>query len=297
MLTKITKLVLCYQKSGANLKECILEISKIVYSYPKRRHQWDEDSCSDFYTYFFPRIKKSIRNFVYKTSPFESYLLSYLRFCIKSFLAFRNRNRFFCGINNAALLWHDEYSEDSFVCEHDYTVPNKAKQLLEVNNNGVISKESLKNRLLFFLLKNASKLSETFKIKSCSIMDMNIDELNNLLDLFSPFIDKRKKRLEYLQDRRNRCLTKIYQLHFAKKKVLFTCQKKEIDSKVALYKSRMQKAVYAISKVNIDPTHKEIAEILNVPKGSVDSGIFYMKSLLIKYKNEIQNNDTIKLCS
>ena len=45
-------------------------------------------------------------------------------------------------------------------------------------------------------------------------------------------------------------------------------------------KKRLAAVIDEMSRVPASPTHKDIAAVLGIPKGSVDSGIYYLKSAL-----------------
>ena len=52
--------------------------------------------------------------------------------------------------------------------------------------------------------------------------------------------------------------------------------------------ARIQKMGMLLRQVPLSPTHSEIAKALNIPKGSVDSGLHYLRNIHIAAADEIK---------
>ena len=289
MITELTKMVLNYQQTGCGYDQCLNEISKIAYKYPKNKYGWNEEDNSEFYSSFLPIIRKIMLRFKYCGKPFEVFLYTYLHYHIKSFAGQRRKARNRDKILTSDLLCKETYYKETYAFEKELCVSSEGARLLHLNKNGVICHNSIRNRFFILVLKNSYSLSEEMKTAACRLLSINKDDLEKILDRLAPSLRKRMKRLHFLQNKRNRLLSYIYFLQCERESEYNSAYGNEIDRKIMVSQKRLRKIIKEISKVNLCPTHGEIAIALGIPKGSVDSGIYYLKNKM----------DTIpeKLCS
>ncbi len=92
--------------------------------------------------------------------------------------------------------------------------------------------------------------------------------------------EPRDRRLETFRLRRNRA--------FSLARLLETELQGETDpqriailrSRVSRARLRMEAAMRRMSRVGLAPTNREIARVLGIPKGTVDSGLYWLKRKL-----------------
>jgi hypothetical protein len=101
---------------------------------------------------------------------------------------------------------------------------------------------------------------------------------------------KMERRLDRIKTIRNRKNDAFFKFHILQDKLFFAeneKEKEELREKVIILRTRIDKMNKAIAK---SPTHKDIADFLGTPRGSVDSGIYYFKSSF----KEILDNEVVK---
>ncbi|MCK5200436.1 MAG: hypothetical protein KAR21_18905, partial [Spirochaetales bacterium] len=59
----------------------------------------------------------------------------------------------------------------------------------------------------------------------------------------------------------------------------------ELENQIKSLRKKINSMNREISNAIVRPTHKDLADILQIPKGSIDSGIFYIKNSF----NELEN--------
>ena len=91
-MENLTARVLEYQRSQQGLEGLVSEIAPRVLHYPKRRFGWDEDACSEFYLFVYPRLLRVLGRFRDQGKPFESYLASVLHWQARSFARQRKKD-------------------------------------------------------------------------------------------------------------------------------------------------------------------------------------------------------------
>ncbi|MBN1647793.1 MAG: hypothetical protein JW874_07160 [Spirochaetales bacterium] len=280
MKTDLTEMVLRYQKERKDYSSCFEKISELVYLYPKRKYRWPNEQCSDFYTFFYPLIERIVNRFSYRNSAFEAYLNTYLRYNLKRFIIRQKKQEKYFDIIDHHLLWHRPYSEFDYVSENELEIDSKAGTILGINKNGVIMSESFRKRYLYLVLKNTGRINSEMKEKSCQMLDMEPEQLDTMMDRLNHGIEKRLKRFNMLSERRNLYVSRIFE--YQKRLLNEDCptEKNRLRNQLMILKKRLGRTNNEISRVQTSPTYREISEILDVPKGSVDSGIYYLRNRL-----------------
>ena len=85
-------------------------------------------------------------------------------------------------------------------------------------------------------------------------------------------------RIRTIKNRRN---SAFFKFHLLQEKISFAENEKEkieLREEISNLRKRICKMNTTISKAPSRPTHKDIADILKVPRGSIDSGIHYIKT-------------------
>ncbi len=276
MSTPLTEAVLYYQKTGEGFDKCLRLAGEIVYTFPCRKYNWDIETCSDFYCFFYPRLKRILKKFRYIEKPFESLLYTYLRYHVKTFYAKKKQNEMKYSLVKSCFSINEPYYKQHYAFEDEIELSAAGKTVLHINEQGKIGKESAKKRFIYLLLKNYLRISENMKDCSCRLLDINTDEMEALMNTLDERIRERRKRFSFLQEKRNRYLSQ-----------LFEYEQKDDKTAVKLMKKRLDRTIRELSRVCIDPTHKEIGELLGVPKGTIDTGIHYLKNSLNKHREKI----------
>jgi len=91
-------------------------------------------------------------------------------------------------------------------------------------------------------------------------------------------VQKRLDRIKIIRDRRN---SAFFKFHLLQEKISFAedeNEKLELKEEISKIREKIYKMNKTISKAPTRPTHKDIADILGIPRGSIDSGIHYIKS-------------------
>ncbi len=282
MKTELTRKILEYQQTGKNFNDCISHASQIAYFYPQKKFGWDLEECSDFFSEFYPKLKRIIRKFTYCGRPFEVLLYKYIKYSIKTFVNKRRKNNRKSMLIDRNLLWHKPYHLDDHDFEEYCTVSEAGKMVLDLNEKGIIKKETTRKRFLYIILKNMSRIPEKMKKTACRMLAVNEAEIDKIMEKLTPGIIIRKKRLDSLKELRNRHISRILEIERETLNILNEEAKQKNREKIVILKKRLQKIIHEISKVNISPTYSEIAEALDTPKGTVDSGVYTFRQKFLK---------------
>ncbi len=275
-MESITESIIRYQKTGDGFEEIVRRISIIIYNYPQKLHILTEEDQCEFYLSFYNRIEGLIKNFTFKGIPFEKLLNQTLKWHVKTYLAKLKKNRRLVAINEqeAEIRVKELLNEDEIEIEND-------------NPPIVLKGAASRKRLLFLVLIDSHNITDS-EMKSFSQMTgYDYDWLLHLKDTLNKKLFNRSERLLQLREKRNNIYFKLLYKQNSYNEEIEYEKKVIINNQIDQLKKRLDAVLLEISKVPSRPTHAEIADLLEIPKGTVDSGLYYFQK---KYKSLIDKN-------
>lgn len=289
MLTQLTKEVIAYKKTGRGYRNLVRKISLIVYYYPKKKLGWNLDDCSDFFCMFYPKIAILIERYSFNDRPFEAYLSVTINFQLKTFLTKRSRKNKYSLLFSSSTFWSTAEpsvaywgtrEEEPEIEEEIPTLVPEAKRCFEISEDGTITDFGMQRRLLFLTLTGSMYITMRLIEAVSTVTGYKTEWIVLRIEALKHKMETRYIRIRELQERRSRAYLKVYKLH----QELVECyEEKERVRKIRLLRREkycIRLATYELSKVPTCPTHRDIAEVLDIPKGSVDSGLYYIKHSL-----------------
>jgi hypothetical protein len=282
MSSNLTEEILLYKETGKGYDELIYKIGLEVYKFPRVRCRWDEDLSGDFFCYFFPRIPGIIERFTFTGRPFEVYLVSCLKWQMKSFLSRQiqddRKRRVIERISAGDAYNQTEREYYAFeVDEGEEPYLPLFQTILKTDKEGKIEEEPFKRRLLYLALSSCENVSEHIMTRISIMTAIPRSKIEELMNALSTRTEKAKLRMRRLQNRRNGNYFRIVYIHEelsrnpdpALRDILVETLKKE--------KRKFEFACRELWNLQAGPSHRDIAEVLGIPKGSVDSGIYYIR--------------------
>jgi len=268
-MESLTEKVLRYQKTRAGLSDLVDELAPRVYQFPRRKMGWDEDACGDFYLFVHPRLIRLLDRFRDQGKPFESYLCAVLNWQLRNFA--RDRRR---GQTNWNVSLRLEDSEK----ESDDSTP-----LLRVPSEiaSIVTTDADRRNFLFLVLKCSRSLDPENAQALAPVAGISSARLLTLASTLQGMRAARETRLETFRSRRNKAFALIRVLETE----LMSFQGDEermaaLRARLARARKRMRSAMQRMARVGLAPTNREIGAVLGVPKGTVDSGLYWLKRKL-----------------
>ncbi len=280
--------VLQYKLTNENLENLVHKLAIHVYSLLKNKFKLDDEERSEFFCEFYPKIPSLIKRFKYDSTPFEGYLTSSIRWDIKYFRSKKSR---LLGIEKA------KYKEPFYLLrsEEDFTIvqnvnlqiSDKARSPLRLTKRGQYLTDPVKQRILYIYLLEAENTDDNLKNAIIKATGYKKKWLDNCTDKLRAKTDKRMIRIKLLRNRRN---SAFFNLHLLQEELNFSDnknEKKELILKIERLRNIISKVNKQISKAPSRPTHQDLADILGIPRGSIDSGIYYLKSAFDDLEKDI----------
>jgi len=273
-MTELTEKVL---NSTLKTEEVIKEVNRYLLDF----RGWGKDKRDDFITDYFTEIKGIAGNFVFMGSPFEAYLHATIRFYIMNRRRKKskeyNRESVFEAIEKSdRKLYYSEMADQS-LCEE---TPSYGSCMLKTTETGVIEKETDRKRLLYLILYNCYNLHDSHIEKACELLGMETDKLLNMVQDMKNISRQAHERYTDLKDVKNKAFFKLRKLELMWEKTEDSVSKKILGNLGGMQKKRLERAERRLDNCRHSPSHTEIAGYLKIPKGTVDSGFFYLNKTM-----------------
>jgi RNA polymerase sigma factor (sigma-70 family) len=268
-MESLTEKVLQYQKTRVGLRDLVDELAPRVYQFPRRKMGWDEDACGDFYLFVHPRLIRLLDRFRDQGKPFESYLCAVLNWQLRNFA----RDRRLGQTNWNVSLRLEDKEEDA---DDSPMSPRVSSDIASV-----VRTDADRRNFLFLVLKCSRSLDTENAQALAPIAGISSARLLSLAATLQGMRSKREARLETFRCRRNKAFatirvleTELVSLHGDEERIAV------LRKRLARTQIRMRAAMQRMARVGLSPTNREIGEVLGVPKGTVDSGLYWLKRKL-----------------
>ncbi len=268
------------------------DLARRVYVYPRRRMGWDEDACGEFYLFFHPRLIRLLDRFRDQGKPFESYLCSVLGWQLRNFARERKRGERSWNVALRIEPGRAEAQVEGAQAEAARADETQAEGAIEEKDDAMvlppggaeiarhICTPTDRRNFLFLILKCSRNLDPGKCSALANLAGTSSGRLADLLSELRQAGAPREARLEVFCRRRNAAFSQIRLLETELLTEIDFARREELSFKLNKARKRMRGAMDKMSRVGLAPTNKEIARILGVPKGTVDSGLYWLKKKL-----------------
>jgi RNA polymerase sigma factor (sigma-70 family) len=270
-MESLTEKVIAFQKSKDGLAELVASLSPRIYQYPRQKLGWDEDSCGDFYLFFQPRLVRLLSKFRDQGKPFENYLCSVLSWQLKNFARERRKSERGWSVSLRLRIVEDEAREVEAFAGPDPADPRLPQVLRE---------KSDRRNFLLLCLKCVRVLSQERIAGLSGLTGIPVDTLFALVSTLRARIARKEKRLACFRERRNRAFASCRLLETELSEETDPVRREALRERLSKSYRRMRTAMERMTRVMLNPTNREIAEVMGMPKGTVDSGLFWLKRRL-----------------
>ena len=281
MLDQLTHLVLVYQCRGIYKDILVKEINLHIYHFPGNGYELPEEDWGDFFLSIQQRTDALIDGFEYRGFSFYTYLNKTLQWHLKSFRSSLKRKQY-----DQWML--EKESIQNFRDSTEYNIiqnPLKDRIIYLLNTSGLTEKRRavLTSRLFILILKNLMFIKETDYLECALALGFSVSDAMDIRIRLLSFLEPRLKRRDHLIIRRNKYYHKISCLEKQQKDHMDSVLRFKMGECCRQLKMRKEKINDHIRRINVLPTNSEISRVLKLPKGSVDSGLYYLREHLEVY--------------
>ena len=134
--------------------------------------------------------------------------------------------------------------------------------------------------LLFLVLKCSRRLDPPSLAAAASATGVAPRDLARLVERLRAGLESCERRLEALRLRRNGAFSRARTLEAALARATDSAEVSTLQRRLEAANRCLAAAAERMARVRRDPTNREVAEALGVPKGTVDCGLFQLKRRL-----------------
>jgi DNA-directed RNA polymerase specialized sigma24 family protein len=294
-MESLNSLVSYYQNTGLGLGEIVKRLALRIYHYPLGKYGAGEDDCGEFYLFFYPRLLRSIRHYEDRGKPFEWYFNSVLHWHYKVYCSRKRREETRWTAARNILFWDLPDPEFPSLSPGDPQRLHDAAAAVDCF--GGSRRDTWRRRILFLALKNARHLDDPAIQWISDLTGIGEEHLMGMAERLRTTLYKRELRLHELYRRQNKILTKIYLLQRDLLWEVDPAVRSELALSLSGLRSGLRSLQRKIRRVRLNPSNREIAELLDIPKGTVDTSLYWLRHQLLDHLASGQQRETQRLCA
>lgn len=228
---------------------------------------WTRDECDDYLSSLYFRISRAISTYQETGSSFETYIGSLVRLTAREY-----RSRQIRGYleENAALI---TLIPDMYACEHEPEyheyIPDPGDPV-KVNNP---------RQLLILVLKCCSYVSMDFLERIAPSVGINPAALGRMIDHLLGQREKRDEEMAVLRGKINR---QFYRCIYFEKKLKYVAEDsivaQRLNKQLEQGRDKLVKMRRLLARTRLDPSNSQIARMLGITKGTVDSVLYNLRN-------------------
>jgi DNA-directed RNA polymerase specialized sigma subunit len=238
---------------------------------------WTQDEYDDFISWMYPRIHNAIDKYKVTGASFEVYLATIIRVAAKEYRI----RRITKNITEYA-VWTIRVPEQYAYEEPPVYLPDSNKKLKTKASRPAAVTVKRKNnprQLLMLALKCYHYMSDYFIEKIARKTGIDRDKLTEMI---SKIREIRVERDAEIYQMRERVYSQFYRCIVYEKRLTYLPENSPSAIIMKRHSEKARKRLEGmrerLASMRTDPTNKQVAQVMGISKGSVDSGLYTLKT-------------------
>ncbi|MDR2185411.1 MAG: hypothetical protein LBO80_07075 [Treponema sp.] len=236
---------------------------------------WNKEEYTDYLCWLYPRISRSIDHYQEMGSSFDAYIRCLVRWSAKEY---RSREADHNITENAC--WNAR-TIDMAVCNYEPEYTERAEPL------PAFKPVSNPRQVLVLLLKSYYFVSDDFLTRIAPAIGIKKEKLRQLVDELREIRLNRDEEIRTLRERIHcqfyRCVSMTKRAAAAPAGSAF---QEKIRQRLARAETRLAAMRKRLSGIRFEASNRQVAEVLGLPKGTVDSNLYAVKAKWGKYNQD-----------
>jgi hypothetical protein len=277
----LTQKVICYQAGQWTIGNILLHMRDICHGIMSSRRGWSESDIDDFFDILEPKLTRAVRRFVYRGVRFDSYLRRIFFFQARSYKARISEKRQLDS--RIREIFEDRYQKISTGCGcvfettpdtwPESVLPEPAAPARDPGAGGhaPLAGEELVSTVNEMMADKKSVLLAS--LKNCESWD---DDIINTLSRFTglPALSLLGLRQELMDVTRRKREKRNAVIQRRNSKFLHARRRDLNPDSVLQVVDSLKRTDRHLAKMQVRATHKDIAMVTGIPKGTVDSNLY-----------------------
>ena len=234
---------------------------------------WKNDEYEDYVSWFYPNLQRAIDAYNEKGSSFEAFMHKFLLISSKEYHV---------RITTRSVIEYSAWSARvSEMYSHEQPPAYLHEKTESVIQQLIIDKKGRKNtrRILALILKCYHYVSDDFIDKISDAIGVDKNELREMVTRIRRMRQKRDDEIYLMKERIYR---QYYRCIIYEKRLLLIQENTVIYNKLLVRlekaRQRLENMRVRISKIRTDASNKQVADVIGIKKGTVDSSLFKLKA-------------------
>ena len=237
---------------------------------------WPASEYEDFISWFYPRLQKCVDSYKETGASFEAFM--------NKFILVASREFHTRSVINAVTEYSTWSARVPEMYAHEeppvYNYSKKDTKTEEIITNLIVNRNGKKNtrRILSLIVKCYYYISDDFADMIAPLIGM---KPNELLRLLNKIRELRQEKDNYIYLLRERIFCQFYRCMVIEKRISLVNENSITHKKLLVRqekaRQRLEKMRHRMSNVRTEATNSQIAEVLGVKKGTIDSSLFRLK--------------------
>jgi DNA-directed RNA polymerase specialized sigma24 family protein len=227
-------------------------------------YNWTKEQCSDYLSWLYPRLRRAIDLYRDMGSSFDAYISSIVRWTAREYRRRLQEHRvteYSCWKARAEEV-EAHSPEPEYMAMSAWRAPRLSKP----------------RQVLMLLLKSYFFVSDSFIVRAAPALGLEEEELRSLIGELRKRRVKREEDIRLLKEQLHsqyyRCLSFERKLELLPKGTILH---ERMGERLVRARTRYAAMRERFSKTRFDPSNRQIAELLQIPKGTVDSTLRNLK--------------------
>jgi len=258
-----------------------IELVRRMYAHPRLYGFFSEDEISEALSRYRSRIETILDRAEKESITREAYLLSSMRFVAKSV----HRHYYSSNLSENAYVY-SHFSEDAVLeVPADAFFDRNRRRIQDADPSGIGFSPQVfigklapeRRRLLYLVIKCAWDIDEELLGKCSYALGMPEQYLFNLIELVKRRTEASRSQIHQLNEKLNILWIRMRVLELRLDTAIAKSDREEVRSCLERCRKRYSQLLEKRSHRKSSISNEFISDLLNVPKGSVDSGLYYLR--------------------
>ena len=280
--------VLAFQRTGEGRRALMEELGTYAYRYPRRKMPGlDEDAGGEFYLFCHAKLEQIVVRFRDCGKPFERYLNSVLSWQLRSFLAKRRQAEHAWQTTLRSPLWDDpDAAAETPATDVRGAAPANVTPFPSppappappaAAPKGAKRAAVARRRILYGVLKTGHRLDQRQLAAAAQATGCELPRLRSLIEHLRRGRAGAYQRLELQRSRRNHAFARLQLWSGAAHRETDGKFRAQAAARAARCRRSVEAAQSELARVRVAPTNRAIAAVLGIPKGTVDTGLYWLR--------------------
>jgi len=234
---------------------------------------WKNDEYEDYVSWFYPSLQRAIDSYNETGSSFEAFMHKFLLISSKEYHV---------RITTRSVIEYSAWSARvSEMYAHEQPPVYLHEKTESVIQQLIIDKKGRRNtrRILALILKCYHYISDDFLDKISDVIGIDKKELREMVMKIRRM---RQKRDDDIYQMKERIYRQYYRCIIYEKRLFLLKENTLLYNKMFLRlekaRQRLEKMRERMAKIRTDASNKQVADVIGIKKGTVDSSLFKLKA-------------------